>query len=176
VIMFVPAFGSGMLFPLVARIFMKKRQFRIGRTIADSYAVNTVGCILGSFAAGFLLIPLAGIEMTLLLGAAVNLLIAAGLAAFLQEWPSPWRMTVAAVLVLAAGGGILLLRTWQPLEMNSGVYVYGDPLSRMAKGISTFVDENQLLYYREGPSDTVAVLESPRDVFCGLTAKRMAVI
>jgi len=171
VIMFVPAFGSGMLFPLVARIFMKKRQFRIGRTIADSYAVNTVGCILGSFAAGFLLIPLAGIEMTLLLGAAVNLLIAAGLAAFLQEWPSPWRMTVAAVLVLAAGGGILLLRTWQPLEMNSGVYVYGDPLSRMAKGISTFVDENQLLYYREGPSDTVAVLESPRGRFLRVNGK-----
>lgn len=170
-IMFVPAFGSGMLFPLVARIFMGQRQFRIGRTIADSYAVNTVGCIFGSFAAGFLLIPLAGIEMTLLLGAGMNLLIAAGLTLYLPEWPAQRKVLLAAGLAAAAIAGVLLFRTWQPLEMNSGVYVYGDPLARMEKGITTFVEENRLLYYREGPSDTVAVLESPRGRFLRVNGK-----
>jgi spermidine synthase len=171
VIMFIPAFGSGMLFPLVAKIFMRQRQFRIGRTIADSYAVNTVGCILGSFAAGFLLIPMVGIETTLLLGAGVNLLIAAGLTVFLQEWPLPRRITAIVLVVVAALAGTLLLKTWQPLEMNSGVYIYGAPLSRMEKGIKTFVEENRLLYYREGPSDTVAVLESPRGRFLRVNGK-----
>lgn len=170
-IMFIPAFCSGMLFPLVARIFMGQRQFRVGRTIADSYAVNTVGCILGSFTAGFLLIPLVGIEMTLLLGAGVNLLIAGGLAMFLPEWPVARKGAVAAVLAAAAVAGVLLFKSWQPLAMNSGVYIYGDPLSRMEKGINTFVAENQLLYYREGPSDTVAVLESPRGRFLRVNGK-----
>lgn len=170
-IMVVPAFCSGMLFPLVARIFMGQRKFKIGRTIADSYAVNTVGCILGSFAAGFLLIPLAGIEMTLLLGAGINLLIAGGLMFFVPELPMQRRVSIAAVLGVAAIAGLLLLRTWQPLEMNSGVYIYGDPLARMEKGISTFVEENQLLYYREGPSDTVAVLESLRGRFLRVNGK-----
>jgi spermidine synthase len=170
-IMFVPAFGSGMLFPLVARIFMGQRQFRIGRTIADSYAVNTVGCILGSFAAGFVLIPLIGIEMTLLLGAGSNLLIAAGLMAFLPEWQVPRRLAAVTVVIVAALAGVMLFKTWQPLEMNSGVYIYGDPLSRMEKGIDTFVEENRLLYYREGPSDTVAVLESPRGRFLRVNGK-----
>lgn len=170
-IMFIPAFCSGMLFPLVARIFMGQRKFRIGRTIADSYAVNTVGCILGSFAAGFLLIPLAGIEMTLLLGAGMNLLIAAGLAMFLPGWRLQRRISVAAALGMAAVAAVVLFRTWQPLEMNSGVYIYGDPLSRMEKGIGSFIAENQLLYYREGPSDTVAVLESPRGRFLRVNGK-----
>lgn len=170
-IMFIPAFGSGMLFPLVARIFMRQRQFRIGRTIADSYAVNTAGCIVGSFTAGFLLIPLVGMEMTLLLGAGMNLLIAAGLVTFFPEWPLPRRTAAVAVLVVAAVAGVILLQTWQPLAMNSGVYVYSDPLSRMEKGIESFVDENRLLYYREGPSDTVAVLESPRGRFLRVNGK-----
>lgn len=170
-IMVVPAFCSGMLFPLVARIFMGQRKFKIGRTIADSYAVNTVGCILGSFAAGFLLIPLAGIELTLLVGAGINLLIAAGLVLFLPDWPLSRRMTVAATCAVVAIAGVLLLRTWQPLEMNAGVYIYGDPLARMEKGIDSFVEDNQLLYYREGPSDTVAVLESPRGRFLRVNGK-----
>jgi len=170
-IMFVPAFGSGMLFPLVARIFMGQRQFRIGRTIADSYAINTVGCILGSFAAGFILIPLIGIEMTLLLGAGVNLLIAAGLIAFLHDWQLSRRLAAISVMIVAAVAGVVWLKSWQPLEMNSGVYIYGDPLSRMEKGISTFVEENHLLYYREGHSDTVAVLESPRGRFLRVNGK-----
>ncbi len=170
-IMFIPAFGSGMLFPLVARMFMGQRQFRIGKTIADAYAVNTVGCILGSFAAGFFLIPLVGIERTLLFGAGLNLLVAAGLAAFLSQWPQWRRVALMGVLVVAALAGPVLLKSWQPLEMNAGVYVYGDPLSRMVKGVKTFVEENQLLYYREGPSDTVAVLESPRGRFLRVNGK-----
>lgn len=170
-IMIVPAFCSGMLFPLVAKIFMGQRHFRIGRTIADSYAINTVGCILGSFAAGFLLIPQLGIEMTLLGGAAVNLLIAAGLTAFLQEWPQRRRLAVAAGMVGAAVAGILLLQSWQPLVMNSGVYIYGEPLSRMERGVKSFAEENRLLFYSEGPSDTVAVVESPRGRFLRVNGK-----
>ena len=98
-IMIVPAFCSGMLFPLVAKIFMGQRHFRIGRTIADSYAINTLGCILGSFVAGFLLIPELGIEMTLLCGAAVNLLIAAGLTGFLRDGRNRagWRWRAASL-------------------------------------------------------------------------------
>lgn len=170
-IMFVPAFGSGMLYPLVARMFMGQRQFHIGKTIADAYAMNTVGCILGSFVAGFFLIPFFGIERTLLLGAGLNLLVAAGLAAFQSEWPQGRRVALIATLIVAAIAGNLLFKSWQPLEMNSGVYIYGDPLARMAKGVQTFVEENQLLYYREGPSDTVAVLESPRGRFLRVNGK-----
>jgi len=170
-IMFVPAFGSGMLFPLVARIFMAQRQFRIGRTIADSYAVNTLGCIAGSFAAGFVLIPLAGIEKTLLLGAALNLLVAGGLVLFVDAWPLPRRLTAGAALLAVAVAGVPLLKSWEPLAMNSGVYIYGGPLARLDEGIDTFVEDNTLLFYREGPSATVAVLESSQGRFLRVNGK-----
>jgi spermidine synthase len=72
-----PTFASGASFPLVTRIFMNYRGFKIGRTVADVYTLNTLGGILGSLAAGFILIPTIGVEQTLLLGAGANFMVAA---------------------------------------------------------------------------------------------------
>ncbi|PLX44814.1 MAG: hypothetical protein C0609_04870 [Deltaproteobacteria bacterium] len=170
-IMFIPAFGSGMLFPLVTRIFMGQRKFNIGRTIADSYAVNTLGCIAGSFVAGFALIPLIGIEMTLLLGAAANMMVAAWLTAFFTEWAAKKRFAAITVIIALAITGVFAMRSWRPLAMNSGIYVYGDALSNMESGVKTFVDSYKMLFYREGPSATVAVVESPRGRFLRVNGK-----
>ena len=171
VIMFLPAFGSGALFPLAARIFMHQRRFQIGRTIADAYAFNTLGAIAGSFAAGFFLIPWIGSEKTLLAGAATNLVIAAGLLACTPRWHPRKRIWTAAGLVGLAAGGFVLLQTWVPLVMNAGVYVYGDALARKQDRLQGFVRDNRLLYYREGPSATVAVLESDKGKFLRINGK-----
>jgi len=171
VIMFIPAFGSGTLFPLTARILLGQKRFRIGPTIADSYAVNTVGCIVGAFAAGFVLIPLLGIEKTLLSGGSLNLIIAAVVILFFQSRSPRSRAVMATVLVVSAITGVLVVRTWRPLVMNSGVYVYGEPLSRMEQKVDTFAEETSLVYYREGPSATVAVLENERGRFLRINGK-----
>jgi len=129
-IMFVPAFGSGALFPLAARIFIHQRQFHIGRTIADAYAFNTLGAIAGSFVAGFLLIPWIGMEKTLLAGAGVNMAVASGLIICSQQIAFGKKALAAAILLLVAGIGFVTLQTWVPLAMSSGVYVYGDALAK----------------------------------------------
>ena len=70
-----PTVFLGATFPLVSRIYARSLP-EIGRSIGTAYAVNTTGAILGSFAAGFVLIPLLGKEDGLRLTAGLQLLTA----------------------------------------------------------------------------------------------------
>lgn len=56
-----PTLFLGATFPLVTRIYARSLSM-LGKSIGVAYAVNTIGAILGSFAAGFILIPFVGKE------------------------------------------------------------------------------------------------------------------
>ncbi len=56
-----PTLFLGAAFPLVSRIYARSLS-KLGKSIGLAYAVNTIGAILGSFAAGFILIPFLGKE------------------------------------------------------------------------------------------------------------------
>jgi len=59
--MFLPTFFLGATFPLVSRIYTRSLD-STGRSIGIAYAINSAGAVLGSFCAGFLLIPFFGKE------------------------------------------------------------------------------------------------------------------
>ena len=66
--MLLPTLFLGAAFPLVMRIFTREGSRsgdRLGRSIGGAYAVNTLGGVLGSWCAGFLLVPLLGSERSL---------------------------------------------------------------------------------------------------------------
>ncbi|HNM46815.1 MAG TPA: fused MFS/spermidine synthase, partial [Candidatus Sumerlaeota bacterium] len=56
----LPTLLMGMMFPVVAKLAVRSLRV-VGADVGRVYAANTVGAILGSFAAGFILIPLLGI-------------------------------------------------------------------------------------------------------------------
>jgi spermidine synthase len=56
-----PTLFLGAAFPLVSRIYARSLSM-LGKSIGVAYAVNTIGAILGSFVAGFILIPFLGKE------------------------------------------------------------------------------------------------------------------
>ena len=60
-ILIIPTVFLGAAFPLVSRIYARSMSV-LGKSIGKAYAVNTVGAILGSFTAGFILIPFMGKE------------------------------------------------------------------------------------------------------------------
>jgi spermidine synthase len=137
----VPAIFMGMSLPLLLA-GMTGDPGRFGHWLGRLYAVNTLGGVIGPFAAGFILIPLLGIRAALGIGVAITLVV--GLAAWARTVrPSPtWRcVTAAAVLVVAAG-------VWDGLP--PGVYHK-----------SAVVEPRQLLSYTEGNNATVAVVEEP---------------
>lgn len=151
-IMLVPTALSGAAFPLVAKAIAP--GLGVVRAAAKGYVWNTLGAILGSLGAGFFFLPWLGTERTLLLaGAILGLLAALALGRRSRLGPA------VAALSLA---GFFLLQTWDPLVMNSGVYVY----SSFFKGktsVKDGMDAYTLLFTDEGHAASVAVLEKKRD-------------
>lgn len=81
-IMLGPTLCLGATFPLVGKIYTRSVR-RIGQSIGSAYAVNTLGAVLGSFSAGFLLIPWFGKEQSLSLVVTFQLLTALGVGGIL---------------------------------------------------------------------------------------------
>ena len=101
VVMLLPTFLMGLLFPVVAKLHAPELR-SLGRKIGNIYAANTAGAILGAFVTGFVLIPVIGTQRTIQSLAAVN--IAVGAAALLLDpharRRSRWTLAVLALPIL----------------------------------------------------------------------------
>ena len=75
-----PTLCMGGTFPLVAKIVARGPHV-VGRGIGNVYAVNTLGAIVGSWAAGFVAIPLLGVHATLALTALLSVAVGGALLA-----------------------------------------------------------------------------------------------
>ncbi len=95
------ALGIGATFPLVVRV-LARSEADAGPVSARAYAWNTLGAIVGSIAAGFLVIPALGYAGTVRAGMATNLLLALGALGLAR--PLPRR-----ALVAVAGGFLVLV-------------------------------------------------------------------
>ncbi|MCS6940656.1 MAG: fused MFS/spermidine synthase [Roseiflexaceae bacterium] len=147
VIMIIPTLLMGAVFPVAARLYAASfatdtpaapDQGVVGSRVGRLYALNTVGATLGAFMAGFVFIPLIGLQRSSLLLAALNL--ALGAAAVLLASPV-WgeRARLAGALGATALAAALL---------PPGVYL------GFREGVIP-----ELVYYREGVDATVAVFE-----------------
>ena len=128
-----------------------------GRRIGFLYAANTIGAILGAFLAGFVLIPLMGIQHTLLVTVFINLSAGLLLVLFtLRQGIMPGKVAMLAVTVSLI---FTLVFVWQPAwdrqKMTSGPYAYA--IQYQSKSIDERMSGIEQLYYREGPIATVSV-------------------
>jgi spermidine synthase len=158
-LMLFPTLSSGAMFPLVTKLVMQETDRQPGDAVGTVYFWNTVGGIVGSLAAGFALIPLLGIERTLIVGGCSALAISLGVWIALAGRPVrqlPWAV---AALGSAAAGFFLLTPRWDTLVMNSGVYVHGKAIASANSPLAEYMSRFRLLYYREDHTATVAVLE-----------------
>ena len=129
------------------------RADAVGRDVGRAMALNTVGAIVGSFAGGFVVLPLIGLERGVR-GVAVVL---AGLAAALLVRTGSTRarrigLTVAPALAVAA----LIVPKWDPIVLTSGVFRLSVAKRFVAAGR---IFRPTLKYYRDGQSTTVTVEE-----------------
>ena len=71
---FPPTFLMGAIFPIVGKLYIR-RMPRLGSATGNMYAINTVGGIFGSAAAGFILLPWLGVKVSILSVASFNMAI-----------------------------------------------------------------------------------------------------
>ncbi|HEX9103936.1 MAG TPA: fused MFS/spermidine synthase [Polyangia bacterium] len=141
----------GGVLPLTIRVVARSLA-SVGRDVGTAYSVNTLGAIVGSFAAGFVVLPLAGLQRGLGIGAVVTVVLASTLLVVAR--PTGKRVVAAALLPVVALGSIAVLPRWSLRHFSAGLFRVS-----IAKDI---IQANkwalpELLYYHDGIATTVSV-------------------
>ncbi len=162
-VMLPPTLMLGATFPLAVRCFRLASR-EAARPVGSLYAVNTLGAIAGSLAAGFLLVPLVGLRQTLVAGALVNLSVGAFLLAVSTSANRAYRYGLAAVIFLILPGLPIGAPPWNPLVMTSGVFQYAPHFARQFPTRREFIEYHEAhkqLFYKDGATTTITVEKRP---------------
>ncbi|QDG49760.1 hypothetical protein FIV42_03110 [Persicimonas caeni] len=156
VVVLIPTFLQGMSFPLVIRTAVHERTSS-GKLVGTAYAFNTAGSIIGSFAAGFILMPWLGLNTAIAVIIAINLCVAVSLAG-LESWLNPKRNRIIAVALAAtvAVSGYVFAPRIDPIALTRGMFrVYWArelfTPEKLAK------DDPELVFYEDGLTATTTV-------------------
>ena len=148
-IMFVPTLLMGIAFPLATKIYGQNQE-TLGRRVGNIYSVNTMGSVLGSVAAGFVMIPLIGITKAIILVAALNLIL--GIVILLAHpfmgRTAKWAVVAGIAVIIPAAGAAI------PTDRPLGLY--SRPFRDLEEG-------GKVLFYDEGIGATVTVHQLPPD-------------
>lgn len=148
-LLILPSCLAGASFPAAVSILTQS-----GITSADAtgrtYAAITAGNIAGVVIVGFLLIPILGLQISMIVLVAIAA-IAAGLAT--QRW-SPSFLVVNLAVLLAGG---YLFANQQPI------------------GMTELSSRKSIVFYREGPVATVSVVAEADQANGDITSRRMVV-
>jgi len=153
-VMVIPTLCMGAIFPTVSRLYSEELD-SLGRRIGNIYFVNTAGAIAGAFTGGFIMIPLIGVQPSILLTAAVST--ALGLILLLMIPMEMTRKVVpAGIVALFFAGALYFMPSWNMMVMTMGAYV--NPLEKQAlDALKKTGAYGELLFYREGLNAIVTV-------------------
>lgn len=177
----------GASFPAANAAYIQSMQ-NIGQSIGKVYAYNTLGSIAGAFLAGFILIPSIGMEKTIWLAFAVNLILGVVSLRIDQSMDRmAWIWTAASIALF------LIVPRWDRNVLNYGIYAsayaiagnkysdisgpmpetFGKKILQQAKLTSDAPDDfpqpppatsedTQILYFKEGVTSTISVIQDSR--------------
>lgn len=135
---------AGMTLPLITKLLLRTGSGE--RSIGFVYAANTLGAITGVIMAVHLLMPLMGLRQVILIGGALDVTLGLYLlhrSGALRQF----RPALAAAAAVCAGITIALAVHWDPRQLASGVFRFGDSRA-----------EGEVTYHRDGKTASVAVI------------------
>jgi spermidine synthase len=187
IVLAVPVVAAGTILPLALAAVVPRDGIGTGPAVGRLYALNTLGAILGSILAGFVLVPRVGTQTSILGVAGVATVI--GLA-FVLTVPGPrWLRPAGLAAAAVVATGIAFRPAWNFHDLHAGVAEPGrfaelgksgevapatgrgapsPPASpeptppsaaEPAAPAPTGRDAERLLYQREGPTATVAIVQ-----------------
>ena len=143
IVLLIPTTLMGATFPLIAKFYTKEK---IGKAIGEVYAANNLGAIIGSFAAGFILIPLLGITISIIMAGTINFLIA-GIILWKtnkEKFKKVFLVCLLFFILLAS------FASYNIQELHSGGFYRTSEIQK---------DLGQVVYYKEGLHATITVRE-----------------
>lgn len=154
-LMILATLCMGASFPIASQLYSSKFTI-LGRSIGNIYSVNTVGAIIGSLIAGFVLMPIIGTERTILVGLFFNSAIA--LLLLTEARTKKFAQGIAIVLLLVATVSMRGGMFWKPDAMDRGILVYAKALdSRPELTMEENYQDTDVVYFKEGNNATISV-------------------
>jgi len=150
-LMLVPTILFGMSFPVLTHL-VTQRSKNVGGSLGSIYGINTLGGILGSLVAGYLLLPKLGSQQTLTFLAMLNFLTGALLFATSNFFTGVVRKGMA----VSISGLLAFLLLAMPDNLLQGIFM------RNSLGKK---NPETLIYMDEGLTTTVAVFNDDDDIF-----------
>ena len=147
-LMFVPTVLFGMSFPVLTYLVTKGSK-DIGSSLGAVYGMNTLGGILGSVVAGYLLLPNIGSQKTLACLAMLNLL--SGILLFVRS--SLFTSFVRKGVVVSLSCALILFVLQMPKDLLKEIFLRDTAGKR---------NPEDLIYLDEGLTTTVAVFNEDR--------------
>lgn len=145
----------GAAFPLAVGATAGRRE-ALSIDVAVVYAANTCGAIAGALLATFVLVPLLGLQQTVLLAGALAL--AGGCLLLLNTCVTAVTRIAGASVAAAAVAVGLTTPDWNPDLISGGAYKYAAVLQ--VPDLQTGLEEGNVLFYAEGAAGTVSVRRS----------------
>jgi spermidine synthase len=178
-----PTLALGALFPIAARSY-REVVGKTGRAVGTIYAANTLGTILGSLGAGFLLVPLIGTRKTVLMAAVASAVVGL-LALALAPRARNLKIIAATIAVVAIIGATARPPLIRLSDVNYGIVsilrdehkiqagktLPKDDLSKQRIPQQQSPSLERLIYYREGLNAAVAVSADDRHRFLIINGK-----
>ena len=159
-VMLLPTILQGITFPAGIKALVASTR-GLGGNIGRAYAVNTIGTVVGSAGAGYLLLPWLGLQHTF--EAAIILNVALGLALLLRaRETAAWRRTAALALCAVLAAGSLHLAgyaAWDNRVLGVGAYRIRERCADMATFVRQATEGRKILFHRDGIDASVSVLE-----------------
>lgn len=143
VVLLVPTVLMGMVFPIAVKICATSWK-AAGKRIGEVYACNTMGCVIGSFAAGFVMVPLLGLRDSFLVVIAIQLFLAVVVIFFSEKHRMVLGVSAAVVSVVAIVVSVLSI-----------------PRDVFLKTMNTYHYPSEVIYIKDDATGTVTVHDLP---------------
>ena len=148
-VMLPSTLALGAVMPLVVKILAPDGATDAGPIVGRAYALNTVGAIVGSFVAGFVLLPTVGVENGVGLASLASLLL--GVWLLIDRARLRWWATAAAAVGIAI---VLFAPRWDVRAWTAGLFRMYLARSVYASGWQPY---GRVIYHRDGVATTVTV-------------------
>ena len=153
----IPATLMGTTLPLLMKSYSE--QFSaIGKDVGRLDASNSLGAMFGTLLAGFLMIPLLGIQMTIIITALIN----TGIGFSVLVSQKHLKPQYIGVLVLILIPFFLFVPTYDYQLLNWGMYFEIYPGLEMQE-VFSYLEDESVLFYKESMYSTILVAEIDGD-------------
>ncbi|MFB5631313.1 MAG: spermidine synthase [Nitrosopumilaceae archaeon] len=151
----VPATMMGTTLPLMVRTYSKNFT-TIGSDVGRLDAANSIGAVFGTLAAGFVMLPLLGIQDSIIITAMINFGI--GIIILAKRHYVKYQYLIGIIILIVVI--FWFVPGYDPESLNFGTYTYAHP-GFSNEDRSKFLSVLDLVFYKDSLYSTVMVTGTP---------------